>query len=422
MSYLDTINNLSQNIVARQNHIQSMMDENIQSQARGLEDKFKNNLDAWQQGADILGTASGAYHMGRHVYQKFNNKGLRAALSTAKDEIDKLKNKRSGRPESDEAENPSEESGTSEATGGQSPPENQGDIRSSQATDDAGAENSGTVQPEDSTGEGATSNQNPSRQPEEGGGDRASGQESGDLQGSGDTPTQAQVDAQAPAGDNAPAIGGESDNPFSIRNYMGEDDLIDLNRRGTALQPGGSEPEATSTVQDNVRVVQPADADTPQYNNTVEFQSGQAPTQPATSGDNLTATSQAGVDQTADESVKSVFPEGTAPSEGGGALLEKTGQELSSETGEMVGKTVGRSLGDAVLDALPEVSTVLDAIPVVGEIGSVVVGLVDLFRGIFHKDPSQQDLNNIRGQQAVGISSSGVDASTIKQSLQAGGN
>ena len=33
MSYLDTINNLSQNITARQNHIQSMMDENIQAQA-----------------------------------------------------------------------------------------------------------------------------------------------------------------------------------------------------------------------------------------------------------------------------------------------------------------------------------------------------------------------------------------------------
>lgn len=418
MSYLDTINNLSQNIVARENHIQAMMDENIQAQARGLEDKFKNNVDAWQQGADILGTASGAYHMGRHVYNKFQNKGLRAALSTAKDEIDKLKNKKSGRPEKDEAENPSEESGTSEATGGQSPPENQGDIRSSQATDSAGAENSGSVRPEESTGEGATSNQNPSRQPEEGGGERASGQESGDLQGS--NPTQADIDAQAPAGDNAPAVGGESDNPFSIKNYLGEDEIADLGRKATPLQSSGAEP--TSTVPDNVRVVQPGASDTPQYNNTVEFNSGAKPTEPATSGDDLTATSQAGVDVAPDEGVKSVFPEGTAPSEGGGALLEKTGQELSSETGEMVGKTVGRSLGDAVLDALPEVSTVLDAIPVVGEIGSVVVGLVDLFRGIFHKDPSPKQLTDIRSQQAVGISSSGVDASTIKQSLQAGGN
>jgi hypothetical protein len=420
MSYLDTINNLSQNITARENHIQSMMDENIQSQARGLEDKFKNNVDAWQQGADILGTASGAYHMGRHVYRKFQNKGLKAALSTAKDELDKIKNKRSGRPASDEAKNPSEEAGTSEATGGQAPPENQGNIRSGQATDDAGADNSGTVKPEESTGEGATSNQNPSRQPEEGGGERAEGEESGDLQGS--TPTQTDIDAQAPAGDNGAAVGGESDNPFSLKNYMGEDEFADFSRKATPLQSGGAEPETATSVPDNVRVVQPGDADTPQYNNTVDFQSGAKPTEPASSGDNLTATSQAGVDQTADASTLSKFPEGTAPSEGGGALLEKTGQELSSETGEMVGKTVGRTLGDSVLDALPEVSTVLDAIPVVGEIGSVVVGLVDLFRGIFHQAPTQKDLNNIRGQQAVGISSSGVDASTIKQSLQAGGN
>ena len=201
---------------------------------------------------------------------------------------------------------------------------------------------------------------------------------------------------------------------------MGEDEIADLGRKATPLQSSGAEP--TSTVPDNVRVVQPGASDTPQYNNTVEFNSGAKPTEPATSGDDLTATSQAGVDVAPDEGVKSVFPEGTAPSEGGGALLEKTGQELSSETGEMVGKTVGRSLGDAVLDALPEVSTVLDAIPVVGEIGSVVVGLVDLFRGIFHKDPSPKQLTDIRSQQAVGISSSGVDASTIKQSLQAGGN
>tara|TARA_R100000951_G_scaffold97851_1_gene87642 strand:+ start:1073 stop:2332 length:1260 start_codon:yes stop_codon:yes gene_type:complete len=419
MSYLDTINNLSQNISARENHIQSMMDMGIQAQARGLEDKFKNNIDAWAQGADILGTASGAYHMGRHVYKKFQNEGLKSALSSAKEEVENLKNKRSGRPASDEAKNPSEEAGTSEATGGQAPPENQGNIRSGQATEEAGADNSGTVQPSDSTGEGATSNQNPSRQPEEGGGERAEGEESGDLQGS--TPTQAQVDAQAPAGDSGAAVGGEGDNPFRISNYLGEDELQDMGRKGTALQSGGAEAETATSVPDNVRVVQPGASDTPQYNNTVDFQSGAKPTEPASSGD-LTATSQAGVDQIPDASTLSKFPADTAPSEGGGALLDKTGVELSSETGEMVGKTVGRTLGDSVLDALPEVSTVLDAIPVVGEIGSVVVGLVDLFRGIFHQDPSQKDLNNIRGQQSIGISSSGVDASSIKQSLQAGGN
>jgi len=66
----------------------------------------------------------------------------------------------------------------------------------------------------------------------------------------------------------------------------------------------------------------------------------------------------------------------------GGSAIKKVGSNLIKETGEDIAETAGEGLGEAGGEALG--ATILSAIPVVGEVGLAVGGLVAIGEGIYH--------------------------------------
>ena len=89
-------------------------------------------------------------------------------------------------------------------------------------------------------------------------------------------------------------------------------------------------------------------------------------------------------------------------------------------------KNVGAKVGGAVKSVLPEslgdigteaaVSAGLDAIPVVGEVASVVMGLVSLFEGIHHDDAPKKPPAPQTTPVTVG---SGIDPTALTASAPA---
>jgi hypothetical protein len=66
----------------------------------------------------------------------------------------------------------------------------------------------------------------------------------------------------------------------------------------------------------------------------------------------------------------------------GGDAIKQTGKNLGKEVGEDLAETAGEGLGEAGGEALG--ATILSAIPVVGEVGLAVGGLVAIGEGIYH--------------------------------------
>ena len=90
--------------------------------------------------------------------------------------------------------------------------------------------------------------------------------------------------------------------------------------------------------------------------------------------------------------------------------LQDTGNQLSENISSKVGKSAGSILEDTLPETLESVGGVLDAIPVVGEIAGVGLGLAGLFESIFgkHGDAAAQ-------QKLIPTapSASGIDPKTI---------
>jgi hypothetical protein len=85
----------------------------------------------------------------------------------------------------------------------------------------------------------------------------------------------------------------------------------------------------------------------------------------------------------AGEGIEGATGEATQESEKiGGDAIKKVGSNLLKETGEDIAETAGEGLGEAGGEALG--ATILSAIPVVGEVGLAVGGLVAIGEGIYH--------------------------------------
>ena len=89
-----------------------------------------------------------------------------------------------------------------------------------------------------------------------------------------------------------------------------------------------------------------------------------------------------------------------------------TGTTLATTTGTTVAETTGATIGGATGEAAA--STALDFLGPVGLAAGAVLGLVDLFKGIFDKVPKAEDLQ----KQATIVSGGGsIDAASIVKAI-----
>lgn len=99
-----------------------------------------------------------------------------------------------------------------------------------------------------------------------------------------------------------------------------------------------------------------------------------------------------------------------------GDAIEQTGN-MAKQAATKVGSTLKNLLPDSVGDALDTglitTDAVLDGIPVVGEVASVITGLVALFEGIGNKPKTAEDEAAVATKQAPGTAVTAIDPSTL---------
>ena len=108
MSLQDIINSHAENMVARHNQIESLMEDQAATRANNINEKTKAIGEAYEQLGTTIGSTAGAYHLGRTVYRAYKKKGLKGAAKrladAAKESKGKLSNIKPGDDDDDEDE------------------------------------------------------------------------------------------------------------------------------------------------------------------------------------------------------------------------------------------------------------------------------------------------------------------------------
>lgn len=464
MSLQQLLQGYSQEIAANTQHQNEMMDNVRDRKANTLEEQFNHHLEMINSAATELGTASGAIHLGRKIYKKYQaNEAKRAKLQKAKEEgqsdagaDDSTPSGSQKPPQAPSGENgDTPRAGAEPAAGEPKPPTR----TAAQASENGGADegNTGGGEAEGAAGEAeegaqetgglsqrVSAAQERFRQLKArvGGGDAqpASGDTVGEradsaqerfqrlkqrVQGNAaadepaaqpttqSTGTAEPESADAPTGETAPQAPAEPQGDLG-RSIASERPQATLGTREieepdlqTVLRGDSADPFSSPRQLSRTQGVRPAPEDT---------------------GENIRPPD-AGPRPTAGGTEASGAEIGGEGGEEGATLLSRGAQRvtgLASDAANLVksgakqaASKVGQTLGvDGLAEGLETAgSFALDAIPVVGEVASVITGLVALFKGLDHKsDPDKEDA----GAQAVaGPVSAGIDPSSLMKSSPA---
>ena len=79
MSLQAIIDQHANNMVARHNQIEEMINDQAATRATEIGEKAKAINDSFETAGSALGSAAGAYHLGRSVYRAYQKKGLKGA-------------------------------------------------------------------------------------------------------------------------------------------------------------------------------------------------------------------------------------------------------------------------------------------------------------------------------------------------------
>ena len=430
----DIINSHADNMVARHNQIEEMVNDQAATRANEIAEKAKAINDSFEQTGTALGSAAGAFHLGRSVYKAYKAKGLKGAAKRLAEKAKQAKGDLKNIKDDDEEEGdePTAEQPTGPTGTDADDPDEVGDrldnlVRSGkedldnltqQATDEAS-------QPTEANEEANQAPSDPAaEQPEAeaaepteinlGG---ANDPETGNLNfqmGSVDEPEDLQVArwsdmAERVSSRNAAKgldIEGnplpEGVNPDELK--PAERVLADVSKRAKVApqqQPkpqGGDEETNPQAVENQPAAPEPApEAPEPTETDFLSqaqkpqgklFQdapapsdeAGQAADQPlaAESTDTPSLAANAG-DEAAQQAAKE-----------GANISSKIGSQAFQKTGTLADETlskVGSGLSDALPETLEAASSVLDFIPVVGEVAGLGMGLYGLIESIIGKKP-----------------------------------
>ena len=455
MSLQAIIDQHANNMVARHNQIEEMINDQAATRANEIAEKAKSINDSFEQAGTALGSAAGAYHLGRTVYRAYKAKGLKGAAKQLADKAREAKGDlKNIKPDDDEGG----EGGEGDAPTGDAPTGPTGtatddpDVISDRLDSLLEDARNQAAQPTENNEE---ANQDPADPAGEQGeaeaaepqevnlGDPASDPASGNLDfkmGSVDEPEDLQVRRYTDMAERVFKsnrakgldIEGrplpEGVNPDELK--PAERVLADVNKRSNVApqekpQPQGGDEETNPQAVEE----QPAAPEAPEPTETDFLQQAQrpqgklfddapAPSDEAAADKPLSADSNStpNIESSASDDAAQAASKDASNISNKIANSGKTAIQEGANGGEEVSNALSKG-GSALTDTLPETleaaGGVLDFIPVAGEIAGIGLGLYGLIESIIGKKPDASDEQKIIPQAP---SASGIDPQSIVRS------
>tara|TARA_R100000697_G_scaffold120831_1_gene146689 strand:+ start:15626 stop:16915 length:1290 start_codon:yes stop_codon:yes gene_type:complete len=416
MSLASILQGYANDLTAKENHNTENEQEISDRKANTIEEQFQNHIDHITSGAADLGGASTAFHLGRKVYKAYRD--AKSGIEAKKAEIEKAKsNAGQGK------ENPSGENGDAvkpnpqgdadpvrNAGGGDAIAENNGasseldnrvsevqqrfrDLKAKLNAPTEGASGSIEEQTAAKTAAGqpikSTELPYPEVEPLSQSGATISSSNTGASAGQASAPQQAsQADVSAEA-DSSQARSVAPAEPKPEQSFLGREGSPNTGQGGGGLeqakppnpnQGGGGKP------------ADPAPASEPNAQTTsVDSQVGKQATNPA-------EMSNVGADS--ENVIKSSVMDDA------GNMARQVGGKLANTAKALVPDSVNSALDTGLITT----DAVLDSVPVVGEVASVITGLIGLFEGIGHKNDPDKETTAVG---APATATTGIDPQAV---------
>jgi hypothetical protein len=365
MSLASILQGYSNDLTAKENHNTENEQDISNRKATTIEQQFQNHIDHITSGAADLGGASSAFHLGRKVYKAYRAAGT--ALETKKAELAKAKG---DEPSGEEGEavkqNPQGNPDPVKNAGGESAVDSAPTIRSNEVPFPE-------VEPTSQTGASVTSSNTGA----------SAGQTSAPSQAA-----QADVSAEADSS-QARVVPQQTQAQVQSTDVKGDLDESPLDQPRSIQQSGHINPNQGG----GGKPAEPAPASEPKAETTsVDSQVGKQASNPADM-------SSIGADS------ENVIKSGVQDEAGN--MAKQVGGKLASG---MTKSAVSEGASTALDSGLITTDAVLDSIPVVGEVASVITGLIGLFEGIGHKNDPDKEVSptGAPAQASVGIDPNAV--------------
>ena len=384
MSLQSILQSYSQDINSINSHNNDVENEVRNRKAETLEEQFQHHLDAFNSGAQILGTASGAYHLGRKAYNKYKSRVN--------------ENKANSQPEPDTKPDASQPTGEDGSASGSTR---------------ADATNSGTDTSGESRGvQQGDAGTNPQAASESSDGQQVAQEQAQDAQVQTNDAARTQAQAQSDSATqqansaSADAPAGE-ENPFSLKSFDPAEYGRQTGSTTTTSIQGERQVEFSrpDTVGEGAEFG--GDIQQPRSLGTTITRGAE---QPSARVQSLTQDSSdlTGVGSDVDRGVTIAQDTVNGVKSGVGNVVKNVANKVASGAEKILPESGSflEGAGGAVLDGA------LDAIPVVGEIASIGMALYSLFTGDSHKpDPDKED----NTQSAIGTASTAIDPKALEQ-------
>ena len=448
MSLQAIIDQHANNMVARHNMIEEMINDQAATRATEIGEKARSINDSFEKAGTALGSAAGAYHLGRTVYRAYKSKGLKGAAKRlaekARQAKGDLKNIKDDDDDEGEDDAPTDDAPTGPTGTDVDDPgavsdrldnlvrsgrENLDSLRQ-QANDQASqpTKNNEEANQDPADPQGVQGEAEAAEPQQINLGDPASDPQAGNLEfkiGSVDEPEDLQVARFSDMAERvfkANRAKGldiegrplpEGVNPDELK--PGERVLADVTQRSkvapqeTPKPQGGDETTAPDAVEAQPAAPEPDSSD---FLSEVQRPQGKLfDDAPAPSDEPLSAES----NPTPNIESSAVDDAAKSAADDAGNITSKVanaGKTALQETGnigdEVLSKTASK-VGSGLTDTLPELlgeTSALDLIPGVGEVVGLGLGLYGLFESIFGKKPDASDEKKII---PVAPTASGID-------------
>ena len=434
MSLAQLLQSYSSDITARENHNNEIGERNATAKAASIEDEFQKHLESMSSGAVDLGAAASAYHMGRNLYKKYKQGDK--VVQSIKDLKDSLTNQ--NKPTGEEGEtggqshagqephDTNQDRGGNEAEREPAPAEEQageGDIQPRLGQEPNASDLDARVDDVQSRARALRQRVEAQRQRLDAPQEQPTPSENVRSAVREDTPSgdvmapKPEDDTGGTASADAPATGDTSVAPTSEPTPQqralpqGDTGLEpvqpeNMGREGTALRPSGGEVSSNANRNTAGNTGEQSRVQETNLDDAGDVRAAQLGEQRgAATGTEL----ESGINE-ADRSVGALSRAGAAVSDTVNGIKTSVGNmadNVASKVGGAVKSVLPESLGDFGTEAA--ISAGLDAIPVVGEVASVITGLVSLFEGLDHDSKPKEQAPV---QQPVQVAS-GLDTTAL---------
>jgi hypothetical protein len=373
MSLQQLLQGYSQQINARVEHGQAVQDDVQDRKATTMEEHYEKAQAILEAGGGQVTGVSMAYHTGRKLYKKYQEKYSKKEKPGESEDTPEDTNKPTQRPT--EGDEPTSDSMPSEARPAQvdtAPPSEKPSLDTI-GEEDEGADDAG--QPTSSAADDAANADAPVADAAD-----APAADAADATDTGSDAFDAAMARPAPVTAQPAPVQADAPAPDAPSTSVGGQDIK------TAPDAPPDAPPSTDLGSSI-----PGGADRPPI--------GAAAGEGETGADDLLSAARSATNKLTGEATSQLGDKA-------GNIAGQIGKKIGIAAGEDAGESAGFLTTEGVLDALGPI----------GEVGGVIMGLVGLFKSLFHKDDSDKPVVPKPDATTVVTSASGIDPNALAAS------